>query len=116
MGIKFLVTPKFDKSYKALKKKYTSLKSDVEQFKKDFSENPKSGDDLGRGYRKVRIAIQSKNKGKSGGARIIIYELCLKTIENTIVLVDIYDKSERETIQEKEYKTILQDFLQNNEE
>jgi hypothetical protein len=57
------------------------------------------------------MAIQSKNKGKSGGARIITYELCLKTTEDTIVLVDIYDKNERETMTEKEYKTILHDFL-----
>ncbi|GHV22739.1 hypothetical protein FACS189428_5240 [Clostridia bacterium] len=112
METKFLVTPQFDKSYKALKKKYVSIKSDVEQFKKDFSDNHSLGDSLGGGYRKVRLAIQSKNKGKSGGARIITYELCLKTTDDTIVLVDIYDKSERETMPEWEYKTTIQDFLQ----
>ncbi|GHV61076.1 hypothetical protein FACS1894195_1030 [Bacteroidia bacterium] len=115
METKFLITPKFAKSYKALRKKYVSIKSDVARFKKDFSANQLLGDDLGSGYRKVRMAIQSKNKGKSGGARIITYELCLKATEDTIILVDIYDKSERETIQEWEYKTILQDFLHNNE-
>jgi hypothetical protein len=43
METKFLVTPQFDKAYKALKKKYVSIKSDVEQFKKDFSENHSLG-------------------------------------------------------------------------
>jgi hypothetical protein len=35
--------------------------------------------------------------------------------EDTIVLVDIYDKNERESMTKKEYKTILHDFLQNSE-
>jgi hypothetical protein len=113
MKTEYLVTSKFDKSYKALKKKYASIKSDVEQFKKDFSDNHSLGNDLGGGYRKVRLAIQSKNKGKSSGARIITYELCLKTTEDTIVLVDIYDKNERETMSEWEYQKALQNFLQN---
>ncbi|GHT38200.1 hypothetical protein AGMMS49965_00820 [Bacteroidia bacterium] len=56
MGTEFLVTSTFDKSYKTLKKKYPSIPSDVEQFKKDFSENHTLGDDLGGGYRKVRMA------------------------------------------------------------
>ncbi|GHT62485.1 hypothetical protein FACS189451_06950 [Bacteroidia bacterium] len=112
METNFLVTPKFDKSYKALKKKYASLKTDVEQFKKDFAENHELGIDLGGGYRKVRVAIQSKNKGKSGGARIITYELCLKTTGDTIVLVDIYDKSKLDTMKESEYKKVLNDYLQ----
>jgi hypothetical protein len=33
MQIKFLVTPKFDKSYKALKKKYPSLKTTLQVAK-----------------------------------------------------------------------------------
>jgi hypothetical protein len=114
MKITFLVTPKFDKSYKILKKKYPSVKTDVEQFKKDFSKNPKLGDDLGGGYRKVRIAIQSKNRGKSGGARIITYELCIKEIDGIVVLVNIYDKSEFSTMPDWEYKMILQNFLQSD--
>ncbi|MDR2682691.1 MAG: addiction module toxin RelE [Dysgonamonadaceae bacterium] len=111
METNFLVTPRFDKSYKKLKKKYPSLPADIAQFKKDFAENKGLGISLGGGYRKIRMAIHSKDKGKSGGARIITYELCLKTENNTIVLVDIYDKAERETIQEAEYTQILQSFI-----
>ena len=33
------------------------------------------GIDLGNNIRKIRIAIKSKNKGKSGGARVITYNL-----------------------------------------
>ncbi|MDR0865728.1 MAG: addiction module toxin RelE [Candidatus Symbiothrix sp.] len=111
MAIEIIPSDKFKKSFKRLYKKYHSLTADYEEFEKELRENPKTGDDLGGGYRKVRLAIQSKNKGKSGGARIITYELCLKTTEDTIVLVDIYDKSERETMPEWEYKTTIQNFL-----
>lgn len=111
METKFLVTGRFDKSYKRLRKKYASLPSELSRFKKDFAENREIGASLGNGYRKVRLAIQSKGKGKSGGARIITYEMCLKADEDTVILVDIYDKSERETMNENEYIKILQEFL-----
>jgi hypothetical protein len=113
MKIHFVVTLKFDRSYKKLKKKYASIKSDVEYFKEEFSENPQLGIDLGGGYRKVRMAIQSKNKGKSGGARIITYKMSVANNAVTIVLVDIYDKSEQEALPEWEYHTILNEFLDN---
>jgi mRNA-degrading endonuclease RelE of RelBE toxin-antitoxin system len=113
MAVEIVPSEKFKKSFKRLFKKYRSLTFDYEEFEKELRENPKTGDDLGGGYRKVRMAIESKNKGKSGGARIITYELCVKTIDDIIILVDIYDKSERETMPEGEYKAILQEFLQN---
>ena len=53
---------------------------------------------------KIRLAIASKNKGKSCGARVITYAL----IENnTIFLITIYDKSEQEDISDKELATLL---------
>ncbi|MDR3250071.1 MAG: type II toxin-antitoxin system RelE/ParE family toxin [Tannerella sp.] len=111
METNYLVTRRFDRSYKKLKKKYASLQSDLKQFKKDFAENHEMGTDLGGGFRKIRIAIQSKGKGKSGGARIITYELCLKAEDGVIVLVDIYDKSEKETLNDSEYIKILNEFI-----
>ena len=111
METAFLVTRRFDKSYKRLKKKYASLPADIEQFKKDFTANHELGVPLAGGFRKVRLAIQSKGKGKSGGARIITYALLLKEEDDTIVLVDIYDKSEKDTMEETEYTEILQQFI-----
>ena len=48
----FLPTPTFERSYKQLKKKYLSLKSDLEEFKKEYNQNPNIGDDLGGGFLK----------------------------------------------------------------
>ena len=53
------------------------------------------GTPLSRNCFKIRLAIKSKGKGKSGGARIIT---CVFIEENRIFLVSIYDKSEMENI------------------
>jgi hypothetical protein len=111
--LEFLTTLSFEKSYKRLKKKYRSLTNDLRKFQSSFSENPQLGVDLGSGFRKVRVAVQSKNKGKSGGMRIITYNMCFKQIGNTVILVDIYDKSEKESITEDEYTAALKQFLEN---
>ena len=110
-AINFIPTPRFKKSFKRLYKKYRSLKDDFEVFKEEFSANQEIGDDLGGGFRKVRFAIETKNKGKSGGARIIVYNFYLKTLPNDVLLVDIYDKGELSTMQDFEYQKIAQEFL-----
>jgi hypothetical protein len=109
--INFIPTPKFQKSFKRLYKKYRSLKDDFEKFRKEFSKNQEIGEDLGGGFRKVRFAIEAKNKGKSGGARIIVYNFYLQTLPNDVLLVDIYDKSELSTMQEYEYQKIAKEFI-----
>jgi hypothetical protein len=111
MNLIFKPTEQFKKSFKRLYKKFPSLPSDYKNFEEEFSKNLELGVDLGGGFRKIRMAIASKNRGKSGGARIITYEMCIKKQDNTIVLVDIYDKNEQETIQESKYKSIIETFL-----
>jgi len=109
----FIPTPTFEKSYKRLKKKYHSLKTDLDEFKKEYNENPDIGDDLGGGFRKIRVAIKSKNRGKRGGARIITYEVCVKTEDKVVILVEIYDKSEISTLADREYEAALKELLEN---
>jgi mRNA-degrading endonuclease RelE of RelBE toxin-antitoxin system len=95
MSYKIIPSSEFKRQVKALAKKYKSLKSDLEKFQKDIIINPRQGDDLGGNVYKVRIAIASKSKGKSGGARIITYVL---SPQNKIYLLTIFDKSEIENI------------------
>ena len=110
----FIPTSTFEKSYKRLKKKYHSLKTDIEEFKKEYNENLDMGDDLGGGFRKIRVAIKSKNKGKRGGARIITYEIYLKTDDKAVILVELYDKSDISTLSDSDYETALKEFLENH--
>ena len=54
---------------------------------------------MGNNCYKIRIAISSKGKGKSGGARVITH---LQIIETKIYLLSIYDKSEQSDISDKD--------------
>jgi len=51
------------------------------------------------GLYKVRVAIKSKGRGKSGGARVITM---VKVVDEIVILAAIYDKSDMESISDKE--------------
>lgn len=105
MGIQIKTAPSFERELKKLKKRYPSIKSDFKQLLSDIEENPYFGTDLGKGLRKVRMAIASKGKGKSGGARVITF--VTTRIADTVYLLYIYDKSDRENISSKELEALL---------
>ncbi|GAB3022175.1 hypothetical protein GCM10027051_29360 [Niabella terrae] len=96
--------PLFDKQAKRLAKKYPSLKKDLTELLENLAENPEQGTALGNSFYKIRLAIASKGKGKSGGARVITY---VKVTATTIFLTSIYDKSEKSTITDKELEQIF---------
>jgi len=102
-----VVTSQFEKDYKRLAKKYPSISSDLEKFKQELLLNPKLGVALSNGFRKIRIAISSKGKGKSGGARIITFNFFVKNQDEKIILVTMYDKNEKESITDAEIKHAL---------
>ena len=104
MNYKIATTEYFESNFKRLSKKYHSLIDDLEKFKKELLKNPTAGDDLGENIRKVRMAIASKNKGKSGGARVITCNVLVDMINTKIYLLAIYDKGEQENISKKEIK------------
>lgn len=76
-------------------------------MKKDIINNPFLGDDLGSGIRKVRMAIASKGKGKSGGARILTLNLLLDTESMEITLLTIYDKGEISNVKDDFIKYLI---------
>ncbi len=94
----------FEKQAKRLIKKYASLKVEILGLIQILKENPESGISLGRNCYKIRISIASKGKGKSGGGRIITNFVIS---EETVYLLSIYDKSEKENISDKELDNLL---------
>ena len=52
----------FDKEFKRLCKKYSSLKADLSALGKSLSENPDQGTSLGKGVRKVRMVFSSRRR------------------------------------------------------
>ena len=65
------------------------------------------GTQLGHHLHKVRFAITSKGKGKSGGARVITHVLLYAINEADVTLLTIYDKTDQVTITDKELKSLL---------
>jgi len=107
MSYKVDTTDNFKKEAKALAKKYHSLKTDLQELESILAENPRKGTSLGNDVYKVRLQIKSKNKGKSGGARVLTQ---VKIIKETVYLFSIYDKSEREDIPDKTIKDLIKNI------
>ena len=97
----------FTKEAKRLCKKFKSLKGEIFTLMDSLKIEPKQGTYLGSGLFKIRLASQSKGKGKSGGFRIVTYYIVETKEVQTVYLVTIYDKSEEENIS----KTILEELV-----
>lgn len=104
MSYKVKFIPKFEKELKRLAKKYPSIKSDFALLLQSLKEQPDQGTSLGNNCYKIRMAIASKGKGKSGGARVIT---CFKIVDTTVFLLTIFDKSETDNISDKELRELL---------
>ena len=108
MSYKISTIEVFDRQARRLAKHYPSFRDDYRHFLADLQENPLQGSDLGEGIRKVRMAIASKGKGKSGGARVITYaaDIIVQQQGGELILLSIYDKSNQSTISDKEIKRL----------
>jgi hypothetical protein len=94
----------FERQAKRLIKKFPSLKKEIFELIQDLKENPNQGTYIGGSLYKIRLAIASKGKGKSGGARVISYVFIT---EKEVYLLSIYDKSEKENLSDSEIKELL---------
>ncbi len=101
---KIAFVPSFTREAKRLLKKYPSLTAELQALFDLLATEPAQGTPLGGNCYKIRLKIGSKGKGSSGGARIIT---CLVTIEDTVYLLSIYDKSERDTISDKRLQELM---------
>jgi mRNA-degrading endonuclease RelE of RelBE toxin-antitoxin system len=104
MNYEILRTDAFAKHFEKLSRKYSSAIDDYEVLLTQLSKNPFLGQPLGKSCYKIRMAIKSKRAGKSGGARVITY---VKIDNKRITLLDIYDKSEKENITDKELEALI---------
>ena len=110
MSYNLHVSSYFAKEAKRLSKKYPSFKHDLDKFKKGLQENPLQGTELSPGIRKIRMAIESKNKGLSGGARVITYNVLAQEQNGEIELLLLYDKGDAETVKLSVVKEIIRDM------
>lgn len=100
MAYRFVFTAWFDRNMKSLRKHNPSLRGDFESFLQTFDAEahpviPRTG-----GARKARMS--AKGRGKSGGYRVVYYFV----LENTVWLLTIYDKVQKENLSPEEEKII----------
>ena len=118
MNYRIILVDKFKKEAKKLLKKYTSLKEELQELKIQLLENPTLGTLIYENTYKIRLAVKSKGKGKSGGLRVIthIFEVVVdiseenKEQETIIFLLSIYDKSDVANLSKNYIKSIISDI------
>ncbi len=117
MKCNVIAVDNFRREAKRLLKKYDSLRSELYELSESLSYEPRQGTALGNDIFKIRLAVKSKRKGKSGGVRVItrVMEVHLRVEgrkrETDIYLLSIYDKSDQENISDKRIKEILDDIF-----
>jgi len=104
MSLKIELTSKFKRKAKVLLKKFPSFKEDLGHLIDTLEATPSHGISIGHSCYKIRLSIKSKGKGKSGGARIITH---LHVTNTKIYLIYIYDKSEQDSISDKEIRGLI---------
>lgn len=107
MANRVRLTAFFLKKAKRLIKKYHTLQTSLKQLEQSLIDNPRLGDSYGSNIYKVRLADESKGKGKSGGFRVITYVVEETTTSTDIYLITIFDKSEETSIDKDDIKKIL---------
>lgn len=98
----------FLKEAKHLSKKFKLLKSDLKQAVDEIETKYDLGVYLGFNLFKKRVKNSSIPTGKSGGFRVIVYQ----QIEDKIVLISIYSKTEKENLTDEELSKLLKEIYE----
>lgn len=111
MAVVFNYLPEFERRAKALAKKYKSFVDDYEVFLNDLERNPFQGVSLGNSIYKTRMKISSKGKGKSGGARVLTYNVSEEHPERIVItLMTVFDKNEMENVSDAYIKSLIKEL------
>ena len=104
------VSDDFAKEAKRLAKKYPSFKQDYKDFLESIKNNPLQGDEITKNIRKIRMAIKAKGKGKSGGARVITFNILTDIKNGQVVFLLLYDKEDASTVKVNVVKQLVRDM------
>jgi mRNA-degrading endonuclease RelE of RelBE toxin-antitoxin system len=110
MSFEIAITPEFESQAKSLRKRHRSFKDDLKELVLSLKENPFQGVELSPGIRKIRMAITSKGRGKSGGARVITYTVVTAEMQGRVYLMNVYDKSDFSSVELSIVKEIVRNL------
>jgi mRNA-degrading endonuclease RelE of RelBE toxin-antitoxin system len=109
-------TSEFQRKLRTLAKKYRRIANDIQPIIAQLQSGEQIGNQISglEGYVvfKARVKNSEIQKGKSSGYRLIYWV----ESPSSIVLLDIYTKSEQANIPAKKIQQIIAEFEQNNDE
>lgn len=107
--IEIRFTLEFDRKFKALKKRYRKIQSDLQPVLEELQSGELLGDQipgLDAIVLKLRIKNSDTKKGKSGGYRLIYWT----AIDEVILLLDIYSKSDQSDLEFDEIRRLIKKY------
>jgi len=104
MSYRVKTIPYFDRQAKRLIRKFQSIKNELSELVDSLETDPSQGVSLGNDCFKIRVAIKSKGKGKSGGVRVLTHVI---VVREEVYLLSVFDKSEKENISDEELQVLL---------
>jgi len=107
MNFNIETIPRFDKDVKKLQKRFPKIKEDLSLLIDELSKNPELGIALESGLYKVRLQNSSIPIGKRAGFRVVTYYVN----GNSLYLVTMYAKSDKDTILTHKLKEIISDEI-----
>jgi mRNA-degrading endonuclease RelE of RelBE toxin-antitoxin system len=119
MSFKIIPSVEFLKKAKRLSKKYPSFKLDLKKFTATLEGEPRQGVEISPNVYKIRIAIKSKGRGKSGGARVITFvETEVVEVGKVVAvhLVTVYDKSDTTNVSKNYVEQVIKVIQSRKEE
>lgn len=105
--VSIIPSDEFRRQAKRLLKKYKTLTDDLAELQRILFANPFVGTDIGGGKRKIRLKVTSKNKGKSGGFRVITFNVVQTEDGVSVYLITLYDKSEYTSVSDRYVDQII---------
>jgi mRNA-degrading endonuclease RelE of RelBE toxin-antitoxin system len=107
--VKISTTDDYEKDIEKLRKKYKSVRKDVNLLIEKLEAGETPGDRIGGNkyaVYKVRVKNSNINKGQSGGYRVIYYTIT----PEAVLLTAIYSKSVQENISNKEIEARIERY------
>lgn len=84
---------------------------EIEELANLLEENANLGISLGSGLHKVRLSVESKGGGKSGGFRVITYVVYQMPESSDVYLLTLYDKSEDSSIKKEQLLKLMKKII-----
>ena len=101
----------FESKLRRFVKKFPSILDEIEELAEQLEKNAHLGIALGSGLHKIRLSVESKGGGKSGGFRVITYVVYQEIESNDVYLLTLYDKSEDSSFKKESLLKIVKKII-----